>query len=315
MKRFKNILLVYECDPSTLERVATLAKDNRARLTIVQVVKDLPGYRDRLNVSGKPIDVRKLVLREYESRLKVVAKSVNSMGVRPKTELLVGEPFMEIIRDVIKNRRDLVVISAEGKEGLREQLFGSTSTFLLRKCPAPVLVLKPSRQRRFQKILAAIDPEVTGDAHDTLNHTILELAASMAERESAELHVVHAWTFPGESVLRAQGTMFAKEVDRLIFQGADKRAQLVANLLAANSVQGHQTHLLKGDAYTVVSKLVSKLGIDLLVMGTVCRTGIPGFIIGNTAERVLNAVSCSVLAIKPDGFVSPVAPQVASTRS
>jgi nucleotide-binding universal stress UspA family protein len=46
--------------------------------------------------------------------------------------------------------------------------------------------------------------------------------------------------------------------------------------------------------------------IDLLVMGTVCRTGIAGFLIGNTAEEVLNQVDCSVLTRKPVGFVTPV---------
>jgi len=41
-------------------------------------------------------------------------------------------------------------------------------------------------------------------------------------------------------------------------------------------------------------------------MGTVGRVGIPGFFIGNTAEEILKRVECSVLAIKPAGFVSPV---------
>ena len=41
-------------------------------------------------------------------------------------------------------------------------------------------------------------------------------------------------------------------------------------------------------------------------MGTVCRTGIAGFFIGNTAESILQQVDCSVLTVKPDGFVSPV---------
>jgi nucleotide-binding universal stress UspA family protein len=41
-------------------------------------------------------------------------------------------------------------------------------------------------------------------------------------------------------------------------------------------------------------------------MGTVCRTGIAGFFIGNTAEKVLQEIDCSVLAIKPEGFETPV---------
>jgi len=57
------------------------------------------------------------------------------------------------------------------------------------------------------------------------------------------------------------------------------------------------------------------LRIDLLVMGTVCRTGSPGLIIGNTAERVLDSVKCSVLTVKPAGFVSPIAPLVSAKRS
>jgi len=43
-------------------------------------------------------------------------------------------------------------------------------------------------------------------------------------------------------------------------------------------------------------------------MGTVCRTGVAGLFIGNTAEKVLRQVDCSLLTVKPEGFVTPVAP-------
>jgi nucleotide-binding universal stress UspA family protein len=46
--------------------------------------------------------------------------------------------------------------------------------------------------------------------------------------------------------------------------------------------------------------------IDLVVMGTVARAGIAGMLIGNTAERVLRKLPCSVLTVKPDVFVSLV---------
>jgi nucleotide-binding universal stress UspA family protein len=41
-------------------------------------------------------------------------------------------------------------------------------------------------------------------------------------------------------------------------------------------------------------------------MGTVGRVGIPGLFIGNTAEEIFQTTACSVLAVKPDGFISPV---------
>jgi len=41
-------------------------------------------------------------------------------------------------------------------------------------------------------------------------------------------------------------------------------------------------------------------------MENVCRTGMAGFFIGSTAENVLQQVNCSMLTVKPEGFVSPV---------
>ena len=66
------------------------------------------------------------------------------------------------------------------------------------------------------------------------------------------------------------------------------------------------THLLKGWPRTVIPDFVNKAKADLVVMGTVGRTGVPEFIMGNTAETILNHINCSVLAIKPEGFKTPI---------
>jgi hypothetical protein len=63
---------------------------------------------------------------------------------------------------------------------------------------------------------------------------------------------------------------------------------------------------LKGDPGTVITKLADEQQIDLLVMGTVARTGVSGMFMGNTADSILRQVTCSVLAVKPAGFKSPV---------
>jgi nucleotide-binding universal stress UspA family protein len=64
-------------------------------------------------------------------------------------------------------------------------------------------------------------------------------------------------------------------------------------------------HSQQGDPSVLVPAFVIKHRIDLLVMGTVARKGIRGFLTGNTAESIFQKVSCSLLAIKPEGFVSP----------
>ncbi len=310
MKRFKNIALVYECDQATLERAAMLAKENHARLTIVQVIKEFPGSWHHLYVDQKPIDVKKLVIEDQLERLHKVASSVHALGVHPKTCLLEGEPFVEIIRNVIENHRDLVITTIDKKPGWREFFFGSTVSALIRDCPCPVLALKPTVRKGFKKILVAVDPVLVGDAHDTLNGVTLELASSLAKLEDAELHVVHAWSLVGESMMRGRFAIPAADVDRAVHHEFEKRRNLMNQLLKVHSITPTQVHLPKGEAVHAISHLVKELEVDLLVMGTVCRTGIPGFIMGNTAEQVLGVVECSTLTVKPEGFVSPVIPRV-----
>jgi nucleotide-binding universal stress UspA family protein len=41
-------------------------------------------------------------------------------------------------------------------------------------------------------------------------------------------------------------------------------------------------------------------------MGTVAHSGVGGLFIGNTAEAILEPIECSVLAVKPEGFETPV---------
>ena len=65
-------------------------------------------------------------------------------------------------------------------------------------------------------------------------------------------------------------------------------------------------HLIKGSARKVIPALVRSVKAELVVMGTVARTGIPGYFMGSTAELVLSQIDCAVLAVKPSGFVTPV---------
>jgi nucleotide-binding universal stress UspA family protein len=63
---------------------------------------------------------------------------------------------------------------------------------------------------------------------------------------------------------------------------------------------------MKGKPGDVIPSLAHQKHVELIIMGTIARTGIPGFFIGNTAEKTLVKVDCSVLAVKPKSFSTPV---------
>jgi nucleotide-binding universal stress UspA family protein len=67
-----------------------------------------------------------------------------------------------------------------------------------------------------------------------------------------------------------------------------------------------RTHLSRGKPSDRIADLAESLDVDVIVMGTIGRSGLRGLLIGNTAEAVLERVARPVLAVKPLGFVSPL---------
>ncbi len=311
MKRFKKILLLTGERPgerATVARAAALAKRNGARLTLVEVVEQLPRDMQELITAAPPIDLVKLVVKDRREGLEALAAPLRDQGIRVSAAVLSGTPFLELIRQVLRRKHDLVILTAEGKGGLKERLFGSTSLHLLRKCPCPVWVMKPMRRKRYGRILAAVDPDASDPERNALNLTILDLATSLARLEGGRLSVVHVWSLPGETFYRNRMDVSRKELEAMLAEAEEASRQRVDELLGRYALDDvrHDTHLLKGEARNRIPELVRETKADLLVMGTVCRTGVPGFFIGNTAENVLQHVDCSLLAVKPKGFVTPV---------
>ena len=61
-------------------------------------------------------------------------------------------------------------------------------------------------------------------------------------------------------------------------------------------------HLRLGDPSLELPELVRSLKIDTLVMGAVSRSVVNRILLGSTAERVLDALPCNALIVKPKGF-------------
>ena len=141
------------------------------------------------------------------------------------------------------------------------------------------------------------------------------MGRSLALSESAELHIVHASTVLGEGSFRGLGRTPEDEVIPYV-EDVRQHHERNLNLLMDETCGklGKSTldyvmprvHLLKGSPCKEVPVFADRFEPDLVVMGTVARTGISGLFMGNTAETILNQLNCSLLAIKPSGFVSPV---------
>jgi nucleotide-binding universal stress UspA family protein len=306
MQRFKNILLLLNEDTddrAAIERAGGLARRNEARLTVLSTVEAAP-TRLRLDRASEIAD---RVAGEARRAAEAVATSLCESGLDAAPVVVTGKRFLEVIRRVLRERHDLVVMTADG-QGLRDRLLGSTARHLMRKCPCPVWATKPNAAAPYPRVLAAVDPDPSDESELALSRKVLTLASSLARLERSELHIVHAWSLFGESLLRRHDDR--REVDAMADRARATHEEQLATLLHGFTLDDleHQVHLLKGDPGPTIAEVTTTLAPDLVVIGTVGRTRLAGFFIGNTAEAVLDRVDCSVLAVKPDGFVTPVAP-------
>jgi len=325
MKRFKNILCVIDrWHPAiaVLERAVSLAQNNQAGLTVAVIVPRLTagiGMPD-----GGPIsaELQEAEIADAQQQLENAVRPFRS-GIDIDAKVLEGTAFLEIIRAVLRHEHDLVIKAPEDPDWL-ERLFGSDDMHLLRKCPCPVWMVKPSQSKPYRRILAAVDvnpdhPDNERAIQHQLNVKILELSISLALSEFAELHVANAWLAPGESTMRgafmnrpdAEVLAYVEGVRQQHLTGLDDLLNDVVEAQGDDAVRflDPKKHVIKGPARQEIPALSKTLGADLVVMGTVARTGVTGLFIGNTAEAILEQIGCSVLAVKPEGFTTPVSVQ------
>lgn len=303
MQRFTNILFIN--DPPlhakpALQRAIKLARENKAKLTIASIIVDLPKNMGQLE---------KTFWELQDKQLQTLLDELSTTDINIETCHLKGIPFLQILKEVTDKDYDLIIKPSEGNDGISSMLFGSTDLHLLRNCPCPVWIIKPTKQRKLARILAAVDPDPGEKANAELNALILDLSIALATEEKSELHIVHSWEMVYEDILRSGHAHISQsEVDLLVHEIHSRHKAWLDDLLGPYDFEGLslKVHLVKGHPGEMIPHIAQTEEIELIVMGTVARTGIPGFFIGNTAEKTIARVDCSVLAVKPKAFSTPV---------
>ena len=120
MRRFKKILLVATeaaNDALALKRVVKLARNNGARVTVLDVIPPAPSDSKKLFKIAPPSELQELLRNKRLAELDELAASVVKTDIELSTKVLVGTEFVEIIREILRHDHDLVVKAAEGRGG------------------------------------------------------------------------------------------------------------------------------------------------------------------------------------------------------
>ncbi len=324
MIQFKNVLCLVE--PKTTSNTAIIqaikiANDHQADISFISVLEDTKPWGTAL---GSKVEYQKCLGELADSTRSVILDHIKVIAplMNPNIRVISGIGFIEIIKTVVDQQYDLLVKCAENLDWV-DRMFGSEDMHLLRKCPCPVLILEPEQKDHFRNILATVDVNDYSDTldngriQDQLNQQVLRYSAAISVSELIELHIGSAWEACNEHLFRygvftrmspEKVNEYVEQVRRQCSIKLGKLAEDMSDYLGEVAIEHLQPkfHLVKGAPSREIPIMIKNYNADLIVMGTVGRVGIPGLIIGNTAEAILEQTKCSVLAIKPESFKTPV---------
>ena len=285
---FKNILVVARGahpDQPAIQR-ALLCASPGARVVILDLVHEpvLDGYLGN-TVIYEPLRAR--VVAERRDAVEALASGITKRGFEAFGQAVWEYPLDEaVVKHARAERSDLVVLAPEmAAHGLTP-----TEWRLVTRCAAPALIASGPAKKAYRKIVAAVDPFHVHSKPVELDRSILDCARRVAEGGAAEIAVVHCYTSPeffGDDIAGAaiaEGGVRREALERLVTEAGMPKS-------AARLVGGAAPHML-------LRQMAERGDADLIVMGALARGRFEEWLIGSTAERVLNGSVADVLTVK-----------------
>jgi universal stress protein E len=304
MEQFESILVDVDATAAVhpeLDRAVSLAHRCGARLTIVDSMTTSAHATHRL-----PVNIDEGVVAGRRHQLERLARRACMPKIPTTSQLLVGQPATVLIQEVLRSNHDLLVRSHARDLTAASVHDGAVDDELLRKCPCPVLLVGPGRAPESPRIVGVVTGN-EGSAADHLGVKVVELTLSMARIEDGAPMLLRTWVPFAEQMIRTNALE-----DAFVAYVEATRRRMVENLAELtqsfrNGVSHIPTMTRRGRPEDILPEFTVGQGIDLVVMAAPPSDGgIAGLFFGGASLKFLKKLTCSLLAVKPDGFVSPV---------
>ncbi len=243
----------------------------------------------------------------HECYLRDVAARVNTEAdktaadtkggdIKVNYEMLKGDPAEEIIDYADKAKIDLIIMSTQGKSGIKRWPLGNVANKVVGATRKQVLLIRAKGLKTdvykgsLEKVLVPVDGSRESES-------VLRSVAHLATQLGLEITLLHVWagvidSYPTkETVEREQKERLQAKnyVDRL---GARLQSKGVSNRVVFNDSS-------YGSAAEEIIKLAEKGKYSMVAMATHGRSGVGRWIFGSNANKVLNEGSTPLLLVRP----------------
>ena len=218
-------------------------------------------------------DTAQVSADEFQGRLEAMIARAQVDGIEASSELEVGENWrQQAVAAAARCSASMVFKNSQAHSAVQRQLRSTSDWTLLRFSPCPVLLVKNFRDWKHRRILAAVNSDSTDEAHLKLNNQIISFAQRFSDAYGSDAHFVNAYK------------------DR-------NRVPVGAVLADTCGVPEEYVHVVEGNAVDVITATADDLEADLIIIGTIGRSGLKGTVVGNTSERLLDQTRSDVLVL------------------
>lgn len=298
MLSISRILVVVEPDQDSqlaLDKALRLARHTGAELELLICTHS--GYLEDGFYFEPPqaAVMRQQQIQNHRQLLEDMALVMRQQGFRVSTDVVWGNPsYRQIIHKVLQSKPDLLIHSTRHHEKISRLLLSHQDWQLLRFCPCPVLLVKDRPWPAQLNVVVAVDPNHANDKPADLDRQLTAAGQALAAATQGEVHLFHACYQPPVSGL------YALRIDVQAYR--DRTAYLLQDF----GIPAEQLHIDEREILQSLPELLHSLEASVLVMGVVSRSAIDRFLVGSTAEKLLDQVDQDVLIVKPTGFTDTV---------
>jgi len=224
-------------------------------------------------------------------------------------------PHEAILRRATAIGADLIIAECHKGGRTRPWLIHLTDWELLRTSTLPVLLFKNDKPYHRPLTLAAVDPTGAHAKPRALDASIVDSAREFSKALRGALHMGHANYPTIVGLPNAPSGNDRKWTTRSYDELIEQEREAFEAFRVEMQVMRTRAHLVTGNPATEIPRLARDLGAQIVVMGALSRSGLMRVLIGNTAERVLEALPCDVLVVKPEEPRPRVATQANGLRA
>lgn len=311
MQKYTNIFVAIDPDNEqqpALSRALGIAQksSDSVKLTLFLAIYDF-SYEVTSMLSGDDRDsMRSGVVEEQKEWIRTLIAQRDTSGVEIDVCVVWhNRPYESMIAHVFDGHHDLLIKTTHKHAKLGTLLFAPTDWQLIRKCPCAVLLVKNEAWPANGTILTAVNVSSENETHDPLNDKLIYQANVMAELLKSQINLVNSYPATPVNV-----TIELPEFDPSSYADAVRGHHLLAMkaLRQKHGINEEQTFCCEGLPEDVIPAVAREINAELVIFGSTGRVGLSAMFIGNTAEHTIDLLNCDVLAIKPDGYVSPLTP-------